>query len=945
MKRTFLIPASSLWLLASGLAPAIVDTNTNGLSDLWEQHHNSGDLLPATFDPEADDDQDGWTNAEEAAAGTNPFDPNPPTGILRPDLIHTPAVWGDPDNDGNPDIITPEAITISWTTLPGKHYRILISTSLASGSWLPVDDPFIGTGTQVNYHFLTSLGADQFFRVSVSDTDTDGDTLSDYEEYQLSSNPISSDSDGDGLSDVSEARMGSDPTKPDTDGDTLFDGEDAHPADALIDWRKTPEAVFMLVDVTVPSDQVARDVNDKGEVLFGGGVWKDGEWTAMQPESLSSAYPLQAGIQTYDIHFNDWHRFNSNGQLIGNSEIEFTSGEAAGGDRVHSAFASLALGSSIHPGEGFVPNSISILPMGIDYTGRTFLENNYVEIVNGEPVTKSRILVRPPNSANSVVLRPTNGFYPQVGVDSTTVSRSGRIAVNTVSSKTFEAGQAHQLVFWNSELEQVHLPQGTNYKFNPLHISDLNHGKPVICGHSIVTGSNVFLQNDDGVILKSDRLSGHGIQLFSGNGTALTSDHKIWRNGILTPLNEVCQRYEELRNNDWEFHPLSANHHGVFLVAAKKQGLETEYKLLVPLTFDFVSPDSVDWSAVYGSKEVFLKNENIRVKAMLSGVEFSKWHLIKNLGLDAINLATPSFSPALVSLEGPSPYLSLHKLNFRTEIRCELNPIQAKNFHLIQDENIDDSIEEWSSVDVVSESGDSTFDDSDAFMLECKQETLNQRGAATDIREINILGNPLEARATKSFMKSGGAMRIRAAIPAIELEANGLVQNQADIFYYSGHGTSLGTDGHGFFSNTPDVTSLGELNNHWNGDLDLIIISGCALCNINNHVANPLYYPPPSGPHAGYYPGVDLEATIGAKFAVGYGSSGPSDKSGTKIIIKEFMRNRHHGIFLAWRNANSANRSWNATAIEKGVKMGYFNKSSVLGIDIHEWTEISKENW
>lgn len=49
-------------------------------------------------------DADGWTNAQEPAADTNPFDPNPPDGMIRPDIAHIPAVMG--DENGVPLVIT-----------------------------------------------------------------------------------------------------------------------------------------------------------------------------------------------------------------------------------------------------------------------------------------------------------------------------------------------------------------------------------------------------------------------------------------------------------------------------------------------------------------------------------------------------------------------------------------------------------------------------------------------------------------------------------------------------------------------------------------------------------------------------------------------------------------------------------------------------------------------
>jgi len=57
MKRVILIAIGTL-LLASTVS-GIIDTNNNGLSDLWERAYNDEQLFAETFDPEADADADG----------------------------------------------------------------------------------------------------------------------------------------------------------------------------------------------------------------------------------------------------------------------------------------------------------------------------------------------------------------------------------------------------------------------------------------------------------------------------------------------------------------------------------------------------------------------------------------------------------------------------------------------------------------------------------------------------------------------------------------------------------------------------------------------------------------------------------------------------------------------------------------------------------------------
>jgi hypothetical protein len=208
MKRRFFFALGVLFLAPAGFA--VVDTNTNGLSDLWENRYNNGDLFPETFDSQADPDSDGWTNAQEAAAGTDPFDPNPPDGLLRLQITHTAAVWGDADEDGNPDIITPATLTITWPTIVGKLYTLFLSPDLSAGSWITVGEPFIGTGNINEHKFLLPTSDKLFWRVSVTDTDSDGDLLTNAEEAVLGTNPESPDSDGDGVSDADEIAQGTD---------------------------------------------------------------------------------------------------------------------------------------------------------------------------------------------------------------------------------------------------------------------------------------------------------------------------------------------------------------------------------------------------------------------------------------------------------------------------------------------------------------------------------------------------------------------------------------------------------------------------------------------------------------------------------------------------------------------------------------------------------------
>ena len=216
--RSALFLASCLWLLISPTAQAIVDTNNNGLSDLWEKTHNDGNLFPSNFDPQADPDGDGWTNEVEAISGTDPSNGNPPIGFVLPDITHIPAVYSTGMN-GDIEIVSPEVITITWPTLVGKQYTLLSSSDLAADSWVAVDDPEIGTGEQFGGGFILDQGEENdaqslFLRVAIDDADTDGEGLTNHEEHQLGTNPHSTDSDQDGVNDLSEIQQNTNPQVP-----------------------------------------------------------------------------------------------------------------------------------------------------------------------------------------------------------------------------------------------------------------------------------------------------------------------------------------------------------------------------------------------------------------------------------------------------------------------------------------------------------------------------------------------------------------------------------------------------------------------------------------------------------------------------------------------------------------------------------------------------------
>ena len=145
--------------VATQVARAALDTNFNLLSDVWETQWGAVGLSAG-----ADTDGDKFTNAQEAAAGTNPL-----SAASRPGLGIAPGI---------------SQVSVQWPSLAGKRYTVFGTPTLTAPVWtqLGLAD---GTGTALALDFSTTGAASQFFRLEIGDLDSDGDTLSDWEEVQL----------------------------------------------------------------------------------------------------------------------------------------------------------------------------------------------------------------------------------------------------------------------------------------------------------------------------------------------------------------------------------------------------------------------------------------------------------------------------------------------------------------------------------------------------------------------------------------------------------------------------------------------------------------------------------------------------------------------------------------------------------------------------------------
>ncbi len=172
--RALSVLAVQLLLLSQ--SHAVLDVNVNGMSDLWEKQYNNGNLFPNTFLITADPDNDGWNNLTEAAAGTDPFSSTSPNGFVTTDLIPS---------------LTYGAYALEWPTTIGKSYQVQYSFNLTP--WSNLGTPIIATTT---IHSIginatqpdTTVPPKLFWRVTITDVDSDGDGLTNAEEFTLDLN-------------------------------------------------------------------------------------------------------------------------------------------------------------------------------------------------------------------------------------------------------------------------------------------------------------------------------------------------------------------------------------------------------------------------------------------------------------------------------------------------------------------------------------------------------------------------------------------------------------------------------------------------------------------------------------------------------------------------------------------------------------------------------------
>ncbi len=152
------------------LTAAALDSNANQQSDIWEAFYAAPDLPAA-----GDADRDGFTNALESLAGTDPLDAQ-----SFPQLAIAPGAAGE--------------LQLSWPTQAGKGYELLGSPDLNPSNYSLLGTVYGDGG--VSLETLATNGQERwFFKLNALDSDSDGDGLTNWEEIHIGFDPFRAHSD------------------------------------------------------------------------------------------------------------------------------------------------------------------------------------------------------------------------------------------------------------------------------------------------------------------------------------------------------------------------------------------------------------------------------------------------------------------------------------------------------------------------------------------------------------------------------------------------------------------------------------------------------------------------------------------------------------------------------------------------------------------------------
>jgi uncharacterized protein (DUF1800 family) len=155
---------ASVYILIFGLAwgaMAQIDADNDGISDIWRLRYGAEAVLGS-----GDNDGDGLLNSMESDLGTDPFSADA-----------TPAL--------TLQTATGSRLLLTTPSFPNKEIQVYETIDLNAPVWTLHSS--LRNATTIE---LPAASADKYFKLEFGDYDTDGDTLTDWEEIELGLDPL-----------------------------------------------------------------------------------------------------------------------------------------------------------------------------------------------------------------------------------------------------------------------------------------------------------------------------------------------------------------------------------------------------------------------------------------------------------------------------------------------------------------------------------------------------------------------------------------------------------------------------------------------------------------------------------------------------------------------------------------------------------------------------------
>ncbi|MCP4125023.1 MAG: hypothetical protein GY751_25045, partial [Bacteroidetes bacterium] len=285
---------------------ADTDDDEDGMPDAFELS-NGFKPLDAS-DANADTDNDGYTNLEEYLGNTNPNDASDPGNLI---LAVTPSVQTVPSVTGTRYFTVSNTGTgaMNWTATVGLSWLEIISGNTGENSGEIIIGFEANSGPErtgeITVEAVGAANSPQTVKIKQASDDSDSDGLKDSWEIEyfgdLSHNGTA-DTDGDNLTDLQEYQNATDPGKDDTDNDGMQDGWE-------VDNNLNPN---FSSDAFEDSDQ--DGVTNLDEYLAGNNPWEKDYFHIMGTASYTGSLVGQLYIAAYRT--TDTNYDNSVGEQV-----------------------------------------------------------------------------------------------------------------------------------------------------------------------------------------------------------------------------------------------------------------------------------------------------------------------------------------------------------------------------------------------------------------------------------------------------------------------------------------------------------------------------------------------------------------------------------------------------------------------------------------------------